>query len=395
MSAGQIWNRYVRYIGAGAVAAAGLITLVRSIPVMAASFRLGAAQLRERFGAEPEEVPRTQQDLPLRVVGWGVVVLAGAMTAIPQVFGPLPSLGVRLCAAVLVVVCAFFFVTVASRIVGLVGVTSNPTSGMTIASLLGTSSVFLVMGWTDATGKAAALTVGCVVAIAASISGDTSQDLKTGFLVGATPRRQQIGELLGVLTSATFVCLTVLLLDRAYGFGSPELPAPQATLMKLVIEGVLDAKLPWMLVGIGVGIAVAAELARLPSLPLAVGVYLPVSTMATVFAGGFLRWLIESRARGKEERRRRREQGVLFGSGLVGGEGVLGVVVAGVVFWQSVKAAPGQDVSLPLEIGYQWLERGAEALGLTGSAVAAAPQIGAVLLFIALAALFGRCCRNR
>jgi len=311
------------------------------------------------------------------------------------VFGPLPSTAVRLAAAVLVVVCAFFFVTVAARIVGLVGVTSNPTSGMTIASLLGTSSVFLLMGWTDTAGKTAALTVGCVVAIAASIAGDTSQDLKTGFLLGATPRRQQIGELLGVLTSATFVCLTVLLLDRAYGFGSPELPAPQATLMKLVIEGVLEARLPWGLVGIGVGIAVAAELARLPSLPLAVGVYLPVSTMATVFAGGLLRWVMERRATREEERLRRREQGVLFGSGLVGGEGVLGVLVAGVVFWQSLKAAPGGDVPIPLEIGHAWIERGAEAVGWTGAAAAAVPQLGAAVVFIILALAFARCCRSR
>ena len=395
MSASQIWNRYVRYIGAGAVAAAGLITLMRSIPVMAASFRLGAAQLKARIGAEPQGVPRTQQDLPLRVVGWGVIALAIGMAAVPQVFGPLPSLAVRLAAAVLVVICAFFFVTVAARIVGLVGVTSNPTSGMTIASLLGTSSVFLLMGWTDTAGKTAALTVGCVVAIAASIAGDTSQDLKTGFLLGATPRRQQIGELLGVLTSATFVCLTVLLLDKAYGFGSPELPAPQATLMKLVIEGVLEAKLPWVLVGIGVGIAVAAELARLPSLPLAVGVYLPVSTMATVFAGGLLRWWMERRAATEEERLRRREQGVLFGSGLVGGEGVLGVLVAGVVFWQSLRAAPGEDVPLPLEIGHHWLQLGAEAVGLTGAATAAVPQVGAALVFVALAAMFARRCRSR
>jgi len=396
MSADQIWNRYVRYIGAGAVAAAGLITLFRSIPMMAASFRIGAAQLKERLGGkEPDSIPRTRQDLPLSVVAFGAIALAAAMAAVPEVLGPLPSLGVRLCAAVLVVICAFFFVTVASRIVGLVGVTSNPTSGMTIASLLGTSSVFLVMGWTDSAGKAAALTVGCVVAIAASIAGDTSQDLKTGFLLGATPRRQQLGELLGVLTSATFICLTVLLLDKAYGFGSPELPAPQATLMKLVIEGVLDAKLPWILVGIGVGIAVVAELLRLPSLPLAVGVYLPVSTMATVFAGGLLRWVMDRRAATREARLRRREQGVLFGSGLVGGEGVLGVLVAGVVFWKSVKAAPGEEVRLPLEIGYQWLQSGAEAIGLTGAAAQAAPQVAAVLAFASLAALFVRLCPSR
>ena len=224
MSGNEIWNRYVRYIGAGAVATAGMITLIRSIPVMMASFRMGAAQLTERFGDQQKAVPRTQQDLPLSVVGCGVLVLAAGMAAAPQVFSHLPSFGMRLCAAVLVVICAFFFVTVASRIVGLVGVTSNPTSGMTIASLLGTASVFLLMGWTDSTGKAAALTVGCVVAIAASIAGDTSQDLKTGFLLGATPRRQQIGELLGVLTSATFVCLTVMLLDRGLRLRQPRAP---------------------------------------------------------------------------------------------------------------------------------------------------------------------------
>ncbi len=394
MSANDIWNRYVRYIGAGAVATAGMITLIRSIPVMLASFRMGAKQLTERFGAKEESVPRTKRDLPLSVVGVGVLLLTVCMAAVPQVFEHLPSLGMRLCAAVLVVICAFFFVTVASRIVGLVGVTSNPTSGMTIASLLGTASVFLLMGWTDATGKAAALTVGCVVAIAASIAGDTSQDLKTGFLLGATPRRQQMGELVGVLTSATFVCLTVMLLDRAYGFGSPELPAPQATLMKLVIEGVLDTKLPWVLVGIGAAIAVAAELIRLPSLPLAVGVYLPVSTMATVFCGGLLRWVMDLWVRDKEKRELRREQGVLFGSGLVGGEGVVGVLVAGVVFWKSLEATKSQEVSIPLEIGYDWLQQAAAALGLPPSLSHHAPEVGALLGFAVLVALFAKCCRR-
>jgi putative OPT family oligopeptide transporter len=392
MSTDQIWDAYVRYIGAGAVAAAGLITLVRSIPVMLASFRLGAAQLGGRFGEQPQVAARTERDLSLRLVLAGVVVLTLAMACVPQVFGPLPSLGVRLCAAALVVICSFFFVTVAARIVGLVGVTSNPTSGMTIASLLGTASIFLVMGWTGPSGQAAALTVGCVVAIAASIAGDTSQDLKTGFLLGATPSRQQLGELLGVLTSATFVCLTVILLDRAYGFGSPELPAPQATLMKLVIEGVLDAKLPWALVAIGVGITAVAELARLPSLPLAVGVYLPVSTMATVFAGGALRWLTERCAPTEADAVQRRDQGVLFASGLVGGEGILGVLVAGVVFWQSLRA-PGQQLRLPWEIGDRWLHAAAETLGLSGPAAAAVPQIAAALAFLAFAALFARRCR--
>jgi putative OPT family oligopeptide transporter len=279
-------------------------------------------------------------------VGIGILIIALVLTFLPAPFSSLGDSLHRLVAAVCVVVFAFFFVTVASRIVGLVGVTSNPTSGMTIAALLGTSGVFLVLGWTDIYGKAAALTIGCVVAIAASIAGDTSQDLKTGFLLGATPRLQQTGELLGVLTSATFVCLSVLLLAETFGFGSEELPAPQATLMKLVIDGVLDQSLPWGLVAIGVGIAVAAELARIPSLPFAVGVYLPVSTMTPIFLGGMLKLWLERRSRSEEEATARRDRGVLLGSGFVGGEGLLGVAIAGVAFVQGAR---------PAGIGTGWL----------------------------------------
>ncbi|UCG33479.1 MAG: oligopeptide transporter, OPT family, partial [Phycisphaerales bacterium] len=200
MTAGEIWERYVRYIGAGAVACAGLITLIRSIPVMIESFRIGAQQLRARLESGESRVLRTGRDLPLHVVGFGVMVIAMCMALVPHVFGTIDTLAIRAVAAVLVAAFAFFFVTVSSRIVGLVGVTSNPTSGMTIASLICTSSVFFVMGWTDDAGKVAALCVGSVVAIAASIAGDTSQDLKTGFLLGATPSRQQVGELVGVIT---------------------------------------------------------------------------------------------------------------------------------------------------------------------------------------------------
>ncbi len=348
MSAGQIWSRYVRYIGAGAVAAAGIMTLVRSLPVMIESFRIGARELRERVdtvvGIDPSSAgqggtQRTARDLPLKVVGIGILLIGLVLVFVPAPFGALNDALHRVVAAVCVVVFAFFFVTVASRIVGLVGVTSNPTSGMTIAALLGTSGVFLVMGWTDLTGKAAALTVGCVVAIAASIAGDTSQDLKTGYLLGATPRSQQMGEMIGVLTSATFVCLSVLLLAETFGFGSAELPAPQATLMKLVIDGVLEQNLPWGLVGIGVSIAIVAELCRIPSLPFAVGVYLPVSTMTPIFFGGMLKLWLERSAKDKQEASGRRDRGVLLGSGFVGGEGLLGVAIAGVAFIQGTRPA--------------------------------------------------------
>jgi len=291
-------------------------------------------------------VERTDNDLPLKFVGMGLLVVTIVLAFVPQVLGNVGGMGIRIVAAICVVIFAFLFVTVASRIVGLVGVTSNPTSGMTIAALLGTSGVFLVMGWTDLTGKAAALTVGCVVAIAASIAGDTSQDLKTGYLLGATPRRQQLGELIGVLTSATFVCLSVLLLANTFGFGGQELPAPQATLMKLVIDGVLDQQLPWGFVAIGMGIALLCEVLKIPSLPFAVGVYLPVSTMTPLFLGGLLRGLFERRAKSKEEAASQRERGVLLGSGFVGGEGLLGVAIAGAAFMSGKK---------PEGIGTGWL----------------------------------------
>jgi putative OPT family oligopeptide transporter len=360
MSASQIWTRYVRYIGAGAVAVAGIITLLRSLPMMLESFRIGAHELKGRVDVEVGSVvdavadpgsqsqgmpssaslpPRTARDLPLKLVGLGIVAIAVVLTFLPAPFAALQDNLERLVAAVCVVIFAFFFVTVASRIVGLVGVTSNPTSGMTIAALLGTYGVFLVMGWPDIHGKAAALTIGCVVAIAASIAGDTSQDLKTGYLLGATPRLQQSGELLGVLTSATFVCLSVLLLAETFGFGSEELPAPQATLMKLVIDGVLDQNLPWGLVAIGAGIAIAAELMKIQSLPFAVGVYLPVSTMTPIFLGGMLKLWLERRAKDEDEAIGRRDRGVLLGSGFVGGEGLLGVAIAGVAFFMGARPA--------------------------------------------------------
>jgi putative OPT family oligopeptide transporter len=351
MSAGAIWNRYIRYIGAGAVAVGGLITLARSLPIMIASFRIGAAQLRERVGGAAEsQLPRTSTDLPLKVTLGGSAVIFLILAGVPHAFAALPNPLARAVAALMVVICSFFFVTVASRIVGLVGVTSNPTSGMTIATLLATAGVFLVMGWTDDAGRAGALTVGCVVAIAASIAGDTSQDLKTGFLLGATPRRQQIGELIGVLTSATFVCLSVLLLADAFGFGSAELPAPQATLMKLVIDGVLQQELPWILVGVGGAIAVVCEVVRIPALPFAVGVYLPVSTMTPLFVGGLLRWWLERSAGNEEQASLRREQGILLGSGFVGGEGLLGVGIAAVAF-----ATGARPAGIGLGWGPEWL----------------------------------------
>ena len=372
MTPSLLWTRYVRYIGAGAVATGGLITLLRSVPLMVESFRSGARQIRARLSDGPDgpAVPRTEQDLPLRVVGVGAALVFAVLVLVPLAFSSIEIAAGRAVAAGLVVVFAFFFVTVSSRIVGLVGVTANPTSGMTIATLLATSSVFLLIGWTDDGGKIAALTVGAVVAVAASIAGDTSQDLKTGFLLGATPRRQQLGELAGVLTSAAFVALTVLLLAQAYGFGGEELPAPQAMLMRLVIDGVLAQSLPWTLVALGAGIAIVVDLLRIPSLPFAVGVYLPLSTMMPVFLGGLVRLILQRRAATDEERVARRDRGILLGSGLVGGEGLIGVVIAGAAGWA---VSRGQT---PWSLGFAWAGAAADWLALA--------------LFVALIAVFWR-----
>jgi putative OPT family oligopeptide transporter len=336
----------VRYIGAGAVATGGIITLIKSIPTMIESFRLGLKHIAA--GESGTAIDRTDQDLSFKVVGGFIIAILLALTFTPGVLGYLESIPVRAVASILIAIFAFFFVTVSSRIVGLVGVTSNPTSGMTIATLLGTSAIFFLLGWTDLSGKATALMVGTAVCIAASIAGDTSQDLKTGYILGATPRFQQIGELVGVITSAGIVALVVMLLHRGVpgGLGGAELPAPQAVLMKLVIDGVLDQNLPWMLIFIGVGIGLVASLFRVPVLAFAVGVYLPLSTMAAVFLGGMTR-LFLTRGRPTDVAERRREQGVLFGSGLVGGGGLTGVVLALWVVTRGGRPIQGWPVALP------------------------------------------------
>ncbi|MFC1521274.1 OPT family oligopeptide transporter [Elusimicrobiota bacterium] len=344
MSPSQIWNRYVRYIGAGAVATAGIITLIKSLPVMVESFKLGIAQMSKK--RSEAKIERTDTDLSFKFVFGAATCILLVLVFVPGILGFLDSIAIKAVAALLIAVFAFFFVTVSSRIVGMVGVTSNPTSGMTIASLLGTSFVFYLMGWTDLAGKATALMVGTTVCIAASIAGDTSQDLKTGYLLGATPRRQQIGELMGVITAAFFVCWTMIILHKTIGVGTEELPAPQGVLMGLVINGVIEANLPWTLIFIGVGLTLGATFFRVPLLAFAVGVYLPLATMAPVFFGGLLRHLI-TRKKTEHEAGNLREKGVLFASGLVGGEGLMGVGIALIVLASDGMKIKGFPLGLP------------------------------------------------
>ena len=332
MTAQQIWDRYVRYIGAGAVATAGIIAVIKALPVMAASIREGVRGLAARREIDSEGSARTSRDLSMRFVlgGTSIVVLVLALT--PGLLGGGAPLLFRAIASICVVIFAFLFVTVSSRIVGLVGVTSNPTSGMAIVTLLGTSVLFYSLGWTDTLGKITVLTIGTVVCVAASMAGDISQDLKTGYIIGATPARQQRAELIGVVVNAWVIAGVVLLLGNEYGFGGVDFPAPQATLMKTVIDGVLNANLPWGLVLTGSSFAIVAELLGVPSLAFAVGIYLPLSTMTPVFAGGCLRALVEKRAKrrgaSETEMNKDTEQGVLLASGLIAGEGLMGIGTA-------------------------------------------------------------------
>ena len=318
MSPIEIWDNYIRYIGAGAVALGGLVTLAKAIPTIIESFGQGIRQLFRR--GRGGECRRTAADLPMTAVLSGAVALGVLAWLLPQI--PVNALG-----ALLIVVFSLFFVTVSSRIVGLLGSSSNPASGMTIATLLATSMIFLWMGWTGPAGMIGAISVGAVVCIAICIASDTSQDLKTGFLVGATPRRQQLGELVGVLSSAAVIGWVVFFLHDTYGIGSDRLPAPQAVLMSMVVRGVLTMSLPWTLVFIGAFLALCVEILGVPSLPFAVGLYLPIRLSTPIMAGGLVR-LVASRTGDAREMHARRERGVLFGSGLIAGGGITGLLVA-------------------------------------------------------------------
>jgi putative OPT family oligopeptide transporter len=336
MSAGEIWSSYVRYIGAGAVAGGGIITLIKALPLIWDSITVG---LRQVGGAAGGEL-RTQQDLPLRGVLGAAVVVAVLLWLVPYI-------EVTLLGAALMVIFSFFFVTVSARIVGLIGSSSNPVSGMTIAALLVTSLIFVAVGNVGENARVGVLLVGAVVCISAAIAGDTSQDLKCGYLIGATPWRQQVAELIGLPFAAVSMAFVLKLLHTSYGIGSAELAAPQATLMATVIDGVLTQSLPWGLVFVGASIALVVEMIGIPSLPYAVGLYLPLSLTTPIMAGGVVRWLIENRFKG-EELQERREAGVLYASGLIAGAALLGVLIA-------VPVAFAPQVVEAIYIGSEWL----------------------------------------
>jgi putative OPT family oligopeptide transporter len=328
MGPGDIWSRYVRYIGAGAVAAAGILTVLRGLPTMVGAL-LAVIRGLKAGAAGLARAERTDRDLPGGFVLGGVALVVLVAGAVPGVFAGNMGAVQRAILAAGVGLFGVLFVAVAARIVGIVGVTSQPTSGIALVTLLGVASVFAANGWTDAASRAAVLTVGTVVAIAASKAGDISQDLKTGYLVGATPARQQLGQLIGASFACWAVAGVVLLIAKAWGFGTKEIAAPQATLMKTIVEGVLAGQLPWDLVLSGAGVSIGAMLCGVSGLAFAIGVYLPLATMAPLYVGGCVRALCERARRGAAAGEA--DPGILAASGLVAGEGLAGVVVAGLV----------------------------------------------------------------
>lgn len=334
-----VWSSYIRYVGAGAVAFGGVFSLIKSLPLIVQTF---SDSMKDMKGAGSKaSTARTDQDIPMKVVLIGslAVILAMAM---------LPMIPVGVGGALMVAIFGFFFATVSSRIVGLVGSSSNPVSGMTIATLIITAFIFKATGNDGQTGMIATLTVGAIICIIAAMAGDTSQDLKTGFLVGATPRKQQIGELIGAVAAAFAIGYVLILLNNAWGFGSSELPAPQATLMRLVVEGVMGGSLPWALVFTGVGIGVAIELLGLPVLPIAIGLYLPIHLSTPIMVGGFIRGLLDKKLdkKGGEdaEIKNKIDSGILYASGLIAGEGLVGIILA-------VFAAAGIELALGIDLG--------------------------------------------
>jgi len=333
MSASQIWSRYVRYIGAGAVATAGILTVARNLPTMTGAFAAVVRGLRSGRSAATTATGtgnvRTDRDLPGSFVVAAVAGVIAIAAIVPGIFAGNMPFGIRLVCAAGVGLFGILFVTVAARIVGIVGVSSQPTSGITLVTLLGTAAVFAACGWKDAAARAAVLTVGTIVAVAASKAGDISQDLKTGFLVGATPARQQLGQLIGAAFACWAVAGTVILLGNTYEFGSKDIPAPQATLMKTIIEGVLAGDLPWGLVGTGAGLSISAMLCGVSGLAFAIGVYLPLASMLAIFVGGCVRGYVERRRRGQKPAGT--DVGILAASGLVAGEGLAGILVAALV----------------------------------------------------------------
>jgi putative OPT family oligopeptide transporter len=343
MSADDIWDHYIRYIGAGAVTFGGLMTLIKTFPTIISAFRDSFKDLRKKDDSATVEKTRTEKDMPLIYVLVGSLILIVFMSVIPQIPGNVIS-------SIMIVVFGFFFVTVSSRIVGLIGSSSNPISGMTIATLMATSLIFVGIGWTGDHYQPIALVVGSIVCIASANAGATSQDLKTGYILGATPVKQQLGLIIGVLASTVAIGFTLTLLNDKIGIGAitpshpHPLPAPQATLMATVIKGLLSHNLPWGLVMVGMGISAVMELCDVSSLAFAVGAYLPLSSTTPIFAGGVVKWLVDRKVKTGEPESDI-GPGALFSSGLIAGGALTGILVS-VLIGTNITGADGKMKTL-------------------------------------------------
>ena len=317
--ASAIWSTYVKYIGAGAIATGGIISLIKSLPLIVTTFR---DSMKSMKGSKNTSTERTAQDLPMQFILLGVIAMVFIIWIVPAI--PVTLLG-----AVIIVVFGFFFATVSSRMVGLVGSSNNPVSGMAIATLLIATFAIKSSGKTGIDGMTAAIAVGSVICIIAAIAGDTSQDLKTGYLLGATPKKQQMGEMLGVVVSGLAIGGVLYLLDAAWGYGTAEIPAPQAQLMKMIVEGIMGGNLPWGLVFVGVFLAICLEILRIPVMPFAIGLYLPIYLNATIMIGGIVRGLLDRR-KGVDEKTKTAQStdGTLYCAGMIAGEGLVGILLA-------------------------------------------------------------------
>ncbi|MDO5782300.1 MAG: oligopeptide transporter, OPT family [Eubacteriales bacterium] len=317
--AAAIWSTYVKYIGAGAIATGGIISLIKSLPLIVTTFR---DSMKSMKGSKNTSTERTAQDLPMQFILLGVIAMVFIIWIVPAI--PVTLLG-----AFIIVVFGFFFATVSSRMVGLVGSSNNPVSGMAIATLLIATFAIKSSGKTGIDGMTAAIAVGSVICIIAAIAGDTSQDLKTGYLLGATPKKQQMGEMLGVVVSGLAIGGVLYLLDAAWGYGTAEIPAPQAQLMKMIVEGIMGGNLPWGVVFVGVFLAICLEILRIPVMPFAIGLYLPIYLNATIMIGGIVRGLLDRR-KGVDEKTKTAQatDGTLYCAGMIAGEGLVGILLA-------------------------------------------------------------------
>ena len=317
--AAKIWSTYVKYIGAGAIATGGIISLIKSLPLIITTFR---DSIKSMKGGKNTNTARTAQDLPMQMILFGIVAMILIIWVVPAI--PVTLLG-----AAIIVVFGFFFATVSSRMVGLVGSSNNPVSGMAIATLLIATMSIKASGKTGIDGMTAAIAIGSVICIVAAIAGDTSQDLKTGYLLGATPKKQQMGEIIGVIVSGLAIGGVLYLLNAAWGYGGAEVPAPQATLMKMIVEGIMGGNLPWNLVFIGVFLAIALEILRVPVMPFAIGLYLPIYLNATIMIGGVVRMFMDRRKNVDEETKTKQTtDGTLYCAGMIAGEGLVGILLA-------------------------------------------------------------------